>query len=143
MIDFQVLVNTTHSVAFLETITPRIRAELRKHITRLILEMQREVQRNKLIGGHPLHKRSGDLFRSIHYKISDTPLGIIGRLYSGKEVAHYSFVHEYGGTFSRRGGGTVTYPMRSFMRSTLSEYREDFRAAIKGALETAHSHRAL
>jgi len=115
-----------------------------------LIRMQSTVRTGKL-SGQVLHQRTGNLSRSISYDVQTSARQFIeGQLYVGKE-APYGAVHEYGGTFTqhipsherlikmafgqpieprvitvREFTRTVTYPVRSFMRTTLAEYRQIF-----------------
>ena len=121
---------------------------------RLTIRMQRVIASQKL-EGIVLHHRTGRLIRSVHQDVEVKEGSVVGSVYAGKD-APYGMVHEYGGTFhipmhtrqmtrtwtelrgkSRRKvkaegalvmvrAYDVTYPERSFMRSTLAEFKETF-----------------
>ena len=42
----------------------------------------------------------------------------------------YGGIHEHGGTFSRKGGGTVTFPKRAFMAPALDAVRPQIPAIV-------------
>lgn len=105
-------------------------------------ELKGHVVRDKL-QGQVLNKITGRLAGSIQNEVIDHGNSIIGRVYSSTAV-NYAAVHEYGGRIPDRypvnakalhfkiGGKEVfckfargfTMPERSFLRSSLEDYRQ-------------------
>jgi hypothetical protein len=104
-----------------------------------------------------LHHKSGNLINSTFPSIEQSIDGssLIGRVQVAN-TAPYGRIHEYGGTFTarrqnlihpphlatRKGGErvmtgspyTITFPERSFLRSSLREQRDTIITALKTAL---------
>lgn len=166
-------------IAKLGRASERINARVAAGMKYTLMGMQATVQSKKLVGGNPLHQRTGALSRSVHWDITPENGIAVGRLYAGGETAKYAGIHEYGGTFNipahprvaawlggrgigrsmkvkkalrmyRGGRGryaqaiefqsqivrahTATYPERSFLRSTLAEWKDRFLDAMKQAV---------
>lgn len=114
-------------VAALEAMPGSVRAALAKTVERLAIGLRAHIVGDKL-DGQVLNKISGDLVRSIQ---EEAPIiegdSVIGLVYSSGDVK-YAGVHEYGRTVQRVSslGKTfsVTYPVRSFLRSSLADQRD-------------------
>jgi phage gpG-like protein len=138
MIDVQV--DTSRLIARLQNFTPKLVNRLSRGMNRITMDIQSSVKADKL-SGDPLNRRSGKLSNSIHQNVVAYNTGVLGQIYSTKE-APYGRLHEYGGrvermmtvAWGRRVKNprriTANYPERSFMRSTLSEFHEQFRQMI-------------
>jgi|SRR5579863_926663 len=100
--------------------------------------------------GPVLQHRSGKLTGSVRGQVEDHGDMISAVVTAGGGVAPYAAVHEYGGTFqipdhlshSKRGRAftvrahSATFPERSFMRSSLTEFRSRAEAELaKAAIE--------
>ena len=136
-----------------EKLNEQLRAVLHKDLEALMIKMQSHVKSDKL-SGQVLHRRTGTLSRSVHYEIENTAQALVGRLTTGRE-APYGRVHEFGLTVTVPAHSrTITfafgrkidpvtfqvkqyqadYPERSFMRTTLDEFRQPFKQMVIAAL---------
>ena len=114
-------------IAALESMPGSVRTVLARTVERLAIGLRAHIVGDKL-DGQVLHKISGNLARSIQ---EDAPIvdgdSVIGLVYSSGDVK-YAGVHEYGRTVQRVSslGKTfsVTYPQRSFLRSSLADQRD-------------------
>lgn len=144
------------TVAGFRTASGAVRQDVRKAVTRLAIMLQRHVKEKKL-SGQVLKVRTGNLRRSITYRVVDSGSNIYGIV--GTNVK-YGRIHEYGGTFSipehlrtitqvfgrklrspievtvRRH--TARFPERSFLRTALQDMmptiREELRAVAVNAV---------
>jgi len=155
------ITGTQDAVARIQRMSPAIRVQIAKRLEPLLIRMQSWVKTERLEGGHPLHRRTGTLSRSIHYDQKQDERGIVGRLYAGPE-APYARVHELGGTFNfnvpahirtiRQAFGrpidpvqvqvrpfsySATYPARPFLRPALPAHREQFARLVREAIAEA------
>lgn len=151
--ELTVSVRTEYAVARLLGGPERMRRSLRTVVTRLSLEVQRSVKQEKL-SGQVLHVRTGTLRRSINREVIERPDGVFAIV--GTNV-DYARTHEFGfigvvnvrehARKTRTGAVTsvrmhtrhVELPERSFLRSTLMEYKprivRELRDATIGALK--------
>lgn len=129
------------------TLPERLRNKLKTTISVLAEKLRTHIVRDKL-AGQVLNRRTGALARSIQWKIEESGTGVQGLVYSAGDVK-YAAIHEYGGrtpphvieaknklalTFMQNGKqvfykrvnhpGSVM-PERSFMRSALSDMRQE------------------
>lgn len=122
-------------------------AKVRKHVGQainvVILNMQTVIRTIKLQGGNPLHQRTGNLVRSIHVELQQRAEALLGRVYASS-TAWYARIHEFGATFTRTNlfgrevePYTVVMPERSFLRTTLKEFRVKTHDAIQAAMNAA------
>lgn len=132
-------------IAKLNSITPKLRENLRVDLQTFLIDMQTYIKVSKLSapeGYSPdqLHHITGNLIRSIHWDIEDTDKGVVGSEAVGQE-APYGKVHEYGGTFNRISTlgkpFAQTYPERSFMRTSLKELQPKFSDLVRKAVREA------
>jgi len=126
-------------------------ASLVQAFTRIAIGLQGYIKTQKL-QGQVLEQRSGKLSRSIIQTVTDAGRTITAIVQAGS-LAPYGAVHEWGGTFnipehmshsslSKKEwtvkAHTATFPERSFMRSSLSEYRaralHEIEQAISGSI---------
>lgn len=128
--------------ARLPLMSKQVHSNLKREIYRQAIDLQRYIIQEKLHapGGYSatlLHRRTGNLARSIQQKVTDTPTSIEGKVYSDGSV-DYAGIHEYGGTiqkFGRRVGEyNINMPKRSFMRTSLAENKEKIVEAMKAAV---------
>ncbi len=121
----------------LPAMSGNIKKALEKNISKSAIDLQRYIVQNKLNaaeGYSPtlLHVRSGDLRRSIQQNVVSTNTSVEAFVYSAGDVK-YAAIHEYGGVINRFGKKVGDYqihmPMRSFMRTSLAENKDDI---IKG-----------
>ena len=139
-------------MAMLSGAPNRLRDAMARTMTRLSIELQANVKKDKL-SGQVLHTRTGTLRRSINRSISQSGDGVVATV--GTNVK-YAGVHEYGfdGVVTVKdhlrackNGGTaevkshtrhMKLPERSFLRSALREMvpqiKEDIRSAALKAL---------
>lgn len=128
-------------------------ARLRTRFENIEIAMQSQIKGSKL-SGQVLHRRTGALSRSIHGDIEQTPQSLTANIYAGRE-APYAKVHEYGLTvhvppsFRTMLFGKVArfpffvpahdieYPERSFLRTTLREWRDRIVEAVRRTIREA------
>lgn len=160
MIDVQVTGGDA-AVARIASLSDKMRASLRDSMQRWWYRLQAQVVTTKL-SGNPLHRRTGVLASSINVggaqtatEFTETDTQIIGRV--GTKV-RYGAIHENGGTFavpehSRTitqvfghpisprivmvRAHSVTFPTRSFLRSTLRDMSTQIRDGIKADIAKA------
>lgn len=142
-------------IKYLDGISPRLRAELRKRMTMLAVKLQSSVKRDKL-SGQVLKRRTGTLSRSIARDVSAGPEGVEGRV--GTNLS-YAPIHEFGGKTRPHiieakkaqalrftsGGKTVfarrvnhpgsQMPERSFLRSALADLRAEIEDTLQDAFD--------
>lgn len=138
-------------VAQFQAMPKNIKNGLVRDITKLTIDLQRKVISQKL-HGQVLQQRSGRLARSINQRVVQEDLKVTGSV--GTNVS-YGRVHELGGTvtipqhmrmMSQAFGRPVrnprmisvkahqaNYPERSFLRSSLSEMREQIVSRLKNS----------
>ena len=145
----------------LSSLPNRVRAALLKKTYALAIQLADRVRRK--LSGEVLNVRSGDLRASIFEDVQSDATSVVGRVASSGDV-RYAAIHEYGGTIPAHeivpskaqalmfvvGGKTVfarrvqipdvQMPERSFMRSSLSEMKQQIvdglaEAAREGARE--------
>jgi phage gpG-like protein len=136
----------------LSAMPPKVHQALVAEVTRQALDLQRHVVEDKL-QGQVLNHVSGKLASSIMYDVTDSQTSVTGRVYSNNSV-NYAAIHEFGGTVPDRypvnakalhwmsGGQDVfakfargfTMPERSFMRSSLADYKDRIIAGLTRAV---------
>lgn len=143
MIRFE-MVNGDQYTARLMSIPDRLRAQLKQAMQKIVIDLQRQVVKNKL-SGQVLNVVTNRLRSSITGRVEDTGTGISGIV--GTNVP-YGRVHEYGGSFtipahtrtSRLGNSynvrsyTAHFPERSFMRTSLADLAGQIRADLEAAV---------
>ena len=149
MIDGTVERQTVGGVA--ASVVPRLLALIAKNFVPFLIRMQSHVKKTYL-SGQPLKRRTGQLSESIHYRVDEQGLEVIGELFAGPETRDYAGVHERGGTFTipqhtrlitmvwgRRLRTPVeatvtahkaTFEERAFLRPTLADFRERFKTDV-------------
>lgn len=137
----------------------RVRKELTKEVTALVLLLEGNIKRDKL-SGQVLHVRTGNLRRSIHavLPVTQTDTGVFGKVVQSGDVK-YGAIHEFGGRTpahvieAKRGkalafmmGGKMAFakrvnhpgsqmPERSFMRSALADMRNTISDRLQAAVK--------
>lgn len=93
---------------------------------RLVLEIQRTVMADKL-SGQVLKNRTGNLRRATTQKVEQKG-SVIKGIVGTDRTAAYGKVHELGLVVNARSRlgklYTIRYPQRSYLRSTLAEYKD-------------------
>lgn len=136
-----------------------LRAALSKKLLALALKLERHIKEDKL-SGQVLNVRSGALRRSIFTTIESRGDYVVATVASSSDVK-YGRIHEFGGTihvpeifpvkaqalhFVVNGKDVfakhvkahdVTMPERSFMRSALTDMRDDIVSEIRKTVEEA------
>jgi len=133
-------------LASLRGAADRLAANLFRAVTRLSIEIQTAIKRK--LAGEVLHTRTGTLRRSINRLVTQDSHGVVAT--EGTNV-RYAAVHEYGfngqvtvGSHVRKlaSGGTanvrqhartMVMPERSFLRSTLAEFRPRIQSELRAA----------
>lgn len=130
-----------------QSLSARLRAELRKSMMKATVDLQGHVKNDKL-SGQVLHVRTNRLRSSIAQRVTDIANGVEG--ITGTNVA-YAGIHEYGGRIRTRlgtgknppkkgGKAFVDMPERSFLRSALQDHRDKIRQDLQDAVaRTAHA----
>jgi phage gpG-like protein len=135
------LVGESELMARMGRMYPNAKKGLLEAVTRLAIQLQRNVVKDKL-SGQVLNVRSGTLRRSIsqlatNQLVSQTETSTEGRVGTNVEYAH---IHEYGGTIARhskKGVGRAVYPERSFLRSAMREMESQIKTELENALKQA------
>lgn len=131
-------------IRYYNSIAPGLRSKLVESIGSLTLQLKRKVMFEKLTG-QALKVRTGTLRRSIDHAVLSNASGVVGNV--GTNV-FYGLIHEYGGqvtipqhlrlvkqvfgkelktpVWATVRSRQVTYPMRSFLRTSLDEMKQDF-----------------
>jgi len=131
-------------------VTPAIVAVIRRKLRGMLIAMTSKIKVSKL-SGQVLHRRSGTLSASIHDQPVTVTTDMISGVVSVGPEAPYGKTHEFGLTVQRSASERVsklgnrftvrahsaTYPTRSFMRSTLNEYRAPFVQMVRDATHEA------
>jgi phage gpG-like protein len=141
------VIGTEEVRARFDAMPGKVHDALAATISSLALQLQKHVQVDKL-EGQVLRHITGQLQGSIHGELSENSSDrITGRVYSSNVA--YAAIHEYGGPFRTRlgtgkgppkpGGKAVAQmPERSFLRSSLADYRQkiidDMSAAVRQAV---------
>ncbi len=128
--------------AYLGSMSENVNKALQKAIYRIVVDLQTYIIQKKLkapagFSATQLHRITGNLARSIQQRVTSKPGSVVGNVYSAGDVK-YAAIHEYGGVISRYGRKVGDYqirmPMRSFMRSSLSENQSKIVNAIERAI---------
>jgi len=151
-------------IAALQERVPQISTELSKAVKVLSVKFVRVVKQDKL-SGQVLKNRTGHLRGSIRPETETTQNSTTATIYAGGFRAPYGVIHEYGGVipahtvvprfakalaFTPAGGGDrivrklaripdVRMPERSYMRSTLTEMRDEIVRTMNEAVIKAAS----
>lgn len=127
-------------------VVPVINKRVQDAVMGATLNLISHIKTDKLQGGHPLHRRSGNLTDNIIHDETSSEGLFESRVYVGTG-APYGKVHEFGLTVTRmmtvawgrpvKNPHPVTahYPKRSFMYSTFDEQREAIIQRIKAAVD--------
>jgi phage gpG-like protein len=130
------LVGESELMARMGRMYPNAKKGLLEAVTRLAIQLQRNVMKDKL-SGQVLNVRTGTLRRSINQLVSQTDTSTEGRVGTNVE---YARIHEYGGTVARRsknGVGRAVYPERSFLRSAMHDMESQIKTELENALKQA------
>ena len=135
----------TELIARLQKMPTAVHNALVRKVTMLAYELQKKIRTEKL-DGQVLNKRTGALQSSIFVEVTETSHSVQGKVAAGKEIP-YAAIHEYGGQTKPHiivaknaealhfyMGGKEMFlksvnhpgskmPVRSYMRSSLSEMR--------------------
>jgi phage gpG-like protein len=133
---------------------------LYRTLTRLAIQLTRHIKEDKL-SGQVLRNRTGTLRRSINYRVVGTSTLITAFVGTNLD---YARIHEYGGTtkphviepknaqalhflmngkdcfFKRVNHPGSRMPERSFLRSALTDLREEFIQEITGTMRKVVKH---
>ena len=118
-------------IARFDTMNERIRQRLTVAVENIGQDLESYVVTSKL-SGQVLNKQTGRLQQSIHHDVQQSGPAVIGRVYSAN--VPYAAIHEFGGQVRTRlgtgrnppkpgGKAFVNMPERSFLRSSLSDYK--------------------
>lgn len=119
--------------AFGGGIAARVRAELRRTVDKLAVELQTEVKQNWLTGPRPLRLGvdTGTLRRSVNIKRVDTPMEVSSKV--GTNV-FYGAAWERGNVKDWRG---KVQPARPFMEPAYQKLRAHIETTLKASVMAA------
>lgn len=136
----------------------RVRAALVQKVSYLALGLEEKVK--KKLSGDVLKVRTGNLRRSIQHKVDQSAAAVTGTVYSSGDVK-YAAIHEFGGrtkahVIEAASGKTLAFtmngkqvfarrvnhpgskiPERSFLRSSLTDMRDEIVAGLHQAVADA------
>ena len=131
-----------HAVkGWLTAMPDKVRQRLEYHVNLMAQKLLSHVVRDKLMG-QVLNRVTGALGRSIQETVTTTATSVTGKVYSAGDVV-YGRIHEYGETVTRRVSQAwgrpmknprdvvFHYPERSFMRTSLADYKDEIIQHIK------------
>lgn len=132
----------------LEQVPYKVHMALTREITISTLKLKDYIIKHKL-SGQVLNHITGNLWRSIQQTVTSEKNLIIGRVFSSGDVK-YAGIHEFGGSIKSRlgtgvgkpkpgGKSTIQMPERSFMRSSLSDMREEIIQRLSNAVKEGTS----
>ena len=135
-------------LAWLASSQSEIVQVLRVEMLKQMIRLQNVVVEDKL-SGEVLGTKTGTLRRAQHASVTSDGSTIAGTVATDPTASSYGFVHEYGGTFdvsaylrkSSQNHDTwvrahsVTFPERSFLRSSLAEMAPEIVAGLQEALD--------
>jgi hypothetical protein len=136
-------------VAMLKKRGPKVVDAAVRAIDVSMLLLQKRIQEK--LSGEVLNIRTGKLIGSVNKEPVTVSGGVVqGSITAAAGPAWYGKIHEFGGTFVIRRGSlsrkakknkkrlpTVTFPERSFMRSSLEELRQTIIRRLKTAVVEA------
>ena len=142
MINVQII-GAKELVAKFNSMPDALHRELLKEIVSLSMQVKAHIVQDKL-QGQVLNHITGQLYGSIQQDVTETANSITGRVYSAN--CNYAAVHEYGlmvktrlgtGKGKPKEGGVAQFkmPERSFMRSSLEDYRQRIMDGLNRAVE--------
>jgi hypothetical protein len=135
-------------IAWLKNSFSEIAAALRIAMLQQMIALRDVVVEEKL-SGQVLKNKTGTLRRSQHESVTSDENSIRGAVSTDPSASAYGYVHEYGGTFDvkvhmRKSSHnmqtwvrehSITFPERSFLRSTLNEMAPDIVAGLQNAAD--------
>lgn len=147
-------------IARLESMPPAVNQALYVKVLALALKLEAYIKTRKL-DGQVLNRKSGALSRSIQNRVERSLQSVMGFVFSAGDVK-YAAIHEYGGktsphiiraknakmlAFMGKGGTKVfakqvnhpgsKMPMRSYMRTGLSDMTAEISTGMKEAVVRA------
>ena len=144
------IIGASEVVQRLEGMAPRIHAAVKGSLDAWSTELSAYIKESKL-SGDPLHRRSGDLSRSVVPYRRDSGTTIEGGAGAGAGIP-YAKIHEYGGTITARNAPylcfqtadgrwhkvkSVVMPERSYMRTSFREQSAQGIAEVREAVKAA------
>lgn len=141
---YTVSVDDSRVTAWLDGMPGRVRERLETAVYAMAEKLRSHVVSDKLLG-QVLNRVTGQLGRSIQYRVDSGQNFVVGAVFSAGDVV-YGRIHEYGAVVTRRmeqAWGrpmkdprevTFTYPERSFMRTSLADERDEIVEGIKRAV---------
>lgn len=141
--------------AWLQSMPPKLTAALYQEMQRQMIGLRNYIVANKL-SGQVLDTKHGTLRRAQIPTVEQQGNIIVGIEATDPTASKYGFLHEYGGTFTVRehlrntSHGTrtvrehsITFPERSYMRSSLREMTPTIREGLQAALNKAIAQEKL
>lgn len=140
----------TEVVARLNRMVPEIHAAVLGSLKTWGTELAGYIKESKL-SGDPLHRRSGDLSRSVVPYLKDSGTTVEGGAGAGAGIP-YARIHEYGGTITAKNAPylcfqtqdgrwhkvkSVVMPERSYMRTSFREQASEGVAEMREAVRLA------
>lgn len=144
------IVGAPEVVARLAGMAPRIHAAVKGSLDAWSAELAGYIRESKL-SGDPLHRRSGNLSRSVVPYRKDSGTVLEGGAGAGAGIP-YAHIHEYGGTITAKNAPYLTFktadgrwhkvksvvmPERSYMRSSFHEQSAQGVAEVREAVRVA------
>lgn len=142
---FDISVDESSVQLHLKALPAKLQERLTVAMNNLTDKLRAYIMENKL-SGQVLNIKTGDLKASITKSVISSSTDITGTVFSSGHASIYGKIHEYGAVFSRRvtmaWGRPVKnprevefhYPERSFMRTGLSDQREDIIRELEQAV---------
>lgn len=135
-------------IAWLKNSFSEIAAALRIAMLQEMIAVRDVVVEEKL-SGQVLKNKTGTLRRSQHESVTSDENSIRGFVSTDPSASAYGYVHEYGGTFDVKAHmrksshnmqtwvreHSITFPERSFLRSTLNEMAPEIVAGLQNAAD--------
>ena len=87
-------------IARFDAMPAKLHAALLRKVYELALKLEAKVKNDKL-SGQVLNHKSGNLWRSIQNKVTDSATSVVGQVYSAGDVK-YAAIHEFGGHIPAR-----------------------------------------
>jgi hypothetical protein len=135
-------------IAWLKNSFSEIAAALRIAMLQEMIAVRDVVVEEKL-SGQVLKNKTGTLRRSQHESVTSDEKSIRGAVSTDPSASAYGYVHEYGGTFDVKAHmrksshnmqtwvreHSITFPERSFLRSTLNAMAPEIVAGLQNAAD--------
>ena len=141
------LIGDKELIARLSGMPSKLQAALVRKVSTLALQLEAKVKNDKL-SGQVLNVKTGNLRRSIANEVQQSSDSVTGRVFSSGDVK-YAAIHEFGGDIKKSvtmAWGkpvknpkefTFHYPERSYMRSSLTDMKDQITEGLHQAVMEA------